>query len=206
MKPALSETEKLERVNGVYWKHSRAYLSETKRILAELDVKQIEELVSHLVSLRDRGGSLYVIGLGGSAANASHAVNDFRKLCGIEAYCLMDNVAELTARANDEGWHHIFNGQFWKKDHALLVLSVGGGTLNTSFPICLAIDKAKELGMKVFGIVGKDGGYTKNSGDCVIVIPTVEPSRVTPHTEAFQMVVLHCLFSHPDLQIRPTKW
>lgn len=206
MKPALSETQKLERRNGAYWKHARAYLSESKRILAQLDAGQIEKLVKHLVSLRDREGSLYVIGLGGSAANASHAVNDFRKLCGIEAYSLMDNVAELTARANDEGWNSIFNGQFWKREHALLVLSVGGGTLNTSFPICLAIDQAKELGMKVFGIVGRDGGYAKQNGDCVIVIPTVEPSRVTPHTEAFQMVILHCLVSHPDLQLRPTKW
>jgi D-sedoheptulose 7-phosphate isomerase len=150
--------------------------------------------------------------VGGSAGNSSHAVNDFRKLCGIEAYAPVDNVSELTARTNDEGWDTVFSE--WlkiskaKTDDAVLVLSVGGGDLkkNVSPNIVSALKLSKEIGLKIFGIVGRDGGYTAEVGDCVVIIPTVEPLRVTPHAEAFQGIVWHCLVSHPDLQSKSTKW
>jgi D-sedoheptulose 7-phosphate isomerase len=153
-----------------------------------------------------------VLGVGGSAANASHAVNDFRKLCGIETYAPTDNVSELTARTNDEGWDTVFAG--WLdisracENDAILVFSVGGGNLekNVSPNLVAAVKLAKERGLKVFGVVGRDGGYTKQEGDCVVVIPTVAADRVTPHAEAFQAVVWHCLVSHPALQIQATKW
>lgn len=192
----------------------RQFLNETSAIASLLDVAQIEAMVRELVSLRERKGRLFVIGLGGSAANASHAVNDFRKLCGIEAYAPTDNVAELTARANDEGIGKIFSCWIEEsqptKNDALMVLSVGGGTPSTSIGILDALALGMEKEMPIFGIVGRDGGATKSSemgpDDCVIVIPTVTPERVTPHTESFQSVILHCLVSHPDLQRNPTKW
>ena len=165
-----------------------------------------------MVKLRERGGRLFILGVGGSAGNASHAVNDFRKLCGIEAYAPSDNVSELTARTNDEGWPTVFS-EWLKVSHAnakdaILIFSVGGGNMekNVSPNIVSAIGVAKENGLAVLGIVGRDGGYTKKAGDCVIVIPTVEESRVTPHAEAFQAVVWHCLVSHPKLQKNATKW
>jgi len=165
-----------------------------------------------LAALRDRGGRLFLLGVGGSAGNCSHAVNDFRKLCGIEAYAPTDNVSELTARTNDEGWETVFAA--WLRtskangSDAVLVLSVGGGNLekNVSANIVAALKEAKLRGMRIFGIVGRDGGYTKQVGDCVVVVPTVDASRVTPHTEAFQAVVWHCLVSHPALQQIATKW
>ena len=152
------------------------------------------------------------MGVGGSAGNASHAVNDFRKLCAIEAYAPTDNVSELTARTNDEGWGTIFDG--WlkisniKKNDALFILSVGGGNLekNVSPGIVNAIDLAKHEGAKVLGVVGRDGGYAGKKGDCVIVVPTVNDQRITPHTEAFHAVVWHCLVSNPILQVKATKW
>ena len=187
--------------------HSEKYLLETA-LIAGMDSKPIEEMAKALSDLRSRRGRLFVIGLGGSAANASHAVNDFRKLCGIESYCPSDNVAELTARANDDGWDYIYSSWllYANEKDGLFILSVGGGTETVSRPLINAIDFAKINGMKIFGIVGRDGGYTKLHADHCIIIPTVEPSRVTPHTEAFQSVILHCLVSHPDLQKAPTKW
>lgn len=186
--------------------HASDFLAEVSDIANQMVAGEINLLVEELVRLRLFAGRLFIAGLGGSAANASHAANDFRKLCGIEASCLTDNVAELTARANDDGWNNIFGTEFWTKRDALMVLSVGGGTLNTSFPLCLAIDAAKARKMRVMGIVGRDGGYTKQHGDAVVVIPTVNDKHVTPHTEAFQMVILHLLVSHPELQTKKTKW
>ena len=162
--------------------------------------------------LRDRGGRLFLLGVGGSAANCSHAVNDFRKLCGIEAYTPVDNVSELTARTNDEGWDTVFAG--WlkvsraDKDDAVLIFSVGGGDAekNISANLVRALDEAKRRGLRIFGVVGRQGGYTKQVGDVVVVVPTINAAHVTPHTEAFQAVVWHCLVSHPKLQIVGTKW
>ena len=186
--------------------HASDYLSEVADIAAQLEAGSINAMVKELAWVRERCGRLYVMGLGGSSANASHACNDFRKLCALEAYCPTDNVAEFTAKANDEGWTTVFTSMFWKRGDALMVLSVGGGTLNTSFPLCIAIDGAKARDMRVLGIVGRDGGYTKKKGDCVIVIPTVNEKHVTPHTEAFQGVVWHLLVSHPLLKVAATKW
>jgi D-sedoheptulose 7-phosphate isomerase len=192
--------------------HAATFLDETVETARRIEPQSIEALCSELVSLRDRDGRLFVLGVGGSAGNASHAVNDFRKLCGIEAYAPTDNVAELTARTNDEGWPTVFSE--WLKvsraneKDAILIFSVGGGNLekNVSPNIVAAIAIAKERGMRVLGVVGRDGGYTKKAGDCVVVIPTVEESRVTPHSEAFQAVIWHCLVSHPKLQKNATKW
>ena len=190
--------------------HAVKFMSEVAETAFQLDAKMIEALCDELVALRERHGRLFVIGAGGSAANASHAVNDFRKLCGIEAYAPSDNVAELTARTNDDGWGTVFSG--WLKvsnanaADAILVLSVGGGNANVSTNIVRAIHYGKEQGVKIFGIVGRDGGFTKKHGDVVVVIPTIELSRVTPHAEAFQAVVWHCLVCHPKLQRNPTKW
>ena len=186
--------------------HTEQYLSETAEIARFLDPLAIEAMVRELVSLRERKGRLFMIGLGGSAANCSHAVNDFRRLCNIEAYTPIDNVAELTAAGNDDGWGRIFIPRFCNSNDALMILSVGGGTESVSTPILVVIEHAQHQGMKVYGIVGRDGGYTKQRGDCVIVIPTVEHSRVTPHTEGWQSVILHCIVSHPVLQRTPTKW
>jgi D-sedoheptulose 7-phosphate isomerase len=164
------------------------------------------------VALREAGGRLFVLGVGGSAANASHAVNDFRKLCGIETYAPTDNVSELTARTNDDGWETVFSewlkiSRIGAKD-ALFILSVGGGNLekNVSPNLVSAIKLAKERDIKVYGVVGRDGGYAKLAGDRVIVIPTIAPDRVTPHAEAFQAVIWHALVCHPELQIQDTKW
>ena len=192
--------------------HVADYFDEVRKIAQAIDQTAIERMASELARLRERGGRLFVLGVGGSAANASHAVNDFRKLCGIESYAPSDNVSELTARTNDEGWETVFAE--WMKvsragsKDAVLVFSVGGGNAekSVSVNIVTALKAAKGLGLSVFGIVGRDGGFTNEVGDSVVVIPTVEASRVTPHTEAFQAVVWHCLVSHPTLQIRATKW
>ena len=186
--------------------HSGEYLLETSRISTRVDEWKIEEMVRRLAELRFRAGRLFIIGLGGSAANASHAVNDFRKLCNIDASCPMDNVAELTARANDEGWDTCLELLFATPNDALLVLSVGGGTDQVSLPITSVLRMSKERGIQILGIVGKDNGYTATLGDCVVIVPTVNTDRVTPHTEGWQSVILHCIVSHPDLQVRKTKW
>jgi D-sedoheptulose 7-phosphate isomerase len=192
--------------------HAATFIGEVVETARRIDPQRIEALCGELVNLRDRDGRLFIIGVGGSAGNCSHAVNDFRKLCGIEAYAPTDNVSELTARTNDEGWSTVFS-EWLKVSHAnakdaILVFSVGGGNLekNVSPNIVAAIEEAKAHGLRVLGIVGRDGGYTKKAGDCVVVIPTVEESRVTPHAEAFQAVVWHCLVSHPKLQKNATKW
>ena len=192
--------------------HSESFLAESGSICSAMDTAKIETLAGELAALRDRGGRLFIIGVGGSAGNCSHAVNDFRKLCAIEAYSPVDNVSELTARANDEGWETIFAG--WLEisrltaNDAILVFSVGGGDVarNVSTNIVKAIDYAKAKGAKVFGVVGKDTGYTAKQGDTVVVVPMVNEARVTPLSEAFQAVVWHCLVSHPQLQLKKTKW
>jgi D-sedoheptulose 7-phosphate isomerase len=192
--------------------HAATFLDEVVETVRRIQPQAIETLCDELVKLRDREGRLFILGVGGSAGNAGHAVNDFRKLCAIEAYAPTDNVSELTARTNDEGWPTVFSE--WLKisranaKDAILILSVGGGNLekNVSPNIVSAIEEAKARGLRVLGIVGRDGGYTKKAGDCVVVIPTVEESRVTPHAEAFQAVVWHCLVSHPKLQSKATKW
>ena len=192
--------------------HAEDFFSESSRICETIDTDQVEALTAELAALRDRKGRLFIIGVGGSAANCSHAVNDFRKLCGIETYSPVDNVSELTARANDEGWETIFAG--WLEvsrlgpDDAILVFSVGGGDVarNVSINIVHAVDYAKAMGAKVFGIVGKDTGHTAKQGDVVVVVPQVNDARVTPLSEAFQAVVWHCLVSHPNLQVKKTKW
>ncbi len=192
--------------------HAESFLSESGSICSTIDAAKIETLAGELAALRDRGGRLFIIGVGGSAGNCSHAVNDFRKLCAIEAYSPVDNVSELTARANDEGWETIFAG--WLEisrlnaSDAILVFSVGGGDVarNVSTNIVKAIDYAKAKGAKVFGVVGKDTGYTAKQGDTVVVVPMVNEARVTPLSEAFQAVVWHCLVSHPQLQVKKTKW
>lgn len=192
--------------------HARKFFDDASAICASIDVGKIELLAQELSALRERGGRLFVIGVGGSAGNSSHAVNDFRKLCGIEAYTPVDNVSELTARANDEGWETIFSG--WLEvsrltaADAILVYSVGGGDAerNVSVNIISAIDLARARGAKVYGVVGKETGYAARIGDLVVVVPQVRPSQVTPLSEAFQAVVWHCLVSHPALQTRKTKW
>ena len=192
--------------------HAKIFFNEVVKVAEQIDIELIEKLAHELKDLRDRGGRLFFLGVGGSAGNCSHAVNDFRKLCGIEAYAPVDNVSELTARTNDEGWETVFAG--WlkvsnaKANDAVFVLSVGGGNLerNVSPNIVMALKLAKERGLKIFGVVGRDGGYTKQVGDCVVVVTTVDESRVTPHAEAFQCVVLNCLVSNPVLQQMSTKW
>lgn len=192
--------------------HTKIFFEEVIKVANQIDIAAIETLAHELSDLRKREGRLFILGVGGSAGNCSHAVNDFRKLCGIEAYAPVDNVSELTARTNDEGWHTIFSG--WlkvsraNKNDAVLVFSVGGGNLekNVSPNIVEGLKLAKERGLKIFGVVGRDGGYTKEVGDCVVIVPTVDSSRVTPHAEAFQGVVWHCLVSHPVLQQMATKW
>jgi D-sedoheptulose 7-phosphate isomerase len=192
--------------------HVQTYFQEVVKVAQQIDLALIEKLALELRVLREHGGRLFFLGVGGSAGNCGHAVNDFRKLCGIEAYAPTDNVSELTARTNDEGWETVFaawlrTSRANAKD-AVFVFSVGGGNLekNVSPNIVAALKEAKERGLKVFGVVGRDGGYTRTVGDCVVVVPTVEASRVTPHTEAFQAVVWHCLVSHPALQQTATKW
>lgn len=192
--------------------HASSFLAQISEIARQIPSESIESLCDALVDLRERGGRLFLLGVGGSAANCGHAVNDFRKLCGIEAYAPTDNVSELTARTNDEGWQTVFSE--WLKvsranaKDAILIFSVGGGNLekNVSPNLVAAIQEAKARGSAVLGIVGRDGGYTKQAGDAVVVIPTVDDSRVTPHAEAFQAVVWHCLVSHPKLQKNATKW
>ena len=188
------------------------YIAEAREVLDRLDPAAIDRLVALLVALRERGGRLFVLGVGGGAANASHAVNDFRKLCGIEAYTPTDNVSELTARVNDQGWETSFAE--WLRVSRLgpadmvLVVSVGGGDLerNISPNLVRAVEHARSVGAAVGGIVGRDGGHTAKVADACVIVPTVRPERVTPHAEAFQSVVWHLLVSHPSLRVAPMKW
>lgn len=193
-------------------KHVDTYFDEVAALAGLVDKSNVEALARGLADVRNREGRLFILGVGGSAANASHAVNDFRKLCGIEAYAPTDNVSELTARINDDGWDGALagwlEGSRLREGDALLIFSVGGGNEEKGVSVNLikAIELARERGAKVFGIVGRDGGHTGRVGDCVVVIPTVNEAHVTPLAEAFQAVVWHCLVSHPELQARATKW
>jgi D-sedoheptulose 7-phosphate isomerase len=192
--------------------YSKQHLDESLEITKAINPETIEKMVDLLVDVKSTGGRLFVLGVGGSAANAGHAVNDFRKLAGIETYAPTDNVAELTARTNDEGWQTVFSG--WLKvsklssKDCLFILSVGGGNKekNVSPNLIEAIDLAKEVGARVTGIVGRDGGYTAQNADVCLVVPTVNPSTVTPHSESFQTVLWHLMVSHPKLKSNPTKW
>jgi D-sedoheptulose 7-phosphate isomerase len=192
--------------------YAKTHLDETIAIVRQLDVGAIEALVSRLVWLRANGGRLFFLGVGGSAANCSHAVNDFRKIVGIESYAPTDNVSELTARTNDEGWDTTFcewlkTSRLSERD-AVFILSVGGGNLerNISPNLVRALDYAKSRGAAILGIVGRDGGYAGRVGDQVVIVPTVNPDNVTPHSEAFQAVIWHLLVSHPELKAQQTKW
>jgi D-sedoheptulose 7-phosphate isomerase len=188
------------------------FLAESIEILKRIDTGSVDAVAALLAACRAAGGRLFILGVGGSAANASHAVNDFRKICGFEAYAPTDNVSELTARVNDEGWAGVFEA--WlrvsrlRPGDALLIFSVGGGDLEkqVSPNLVAAIDYAKSVGAKVAGIVGRDGGHTRKAADACIVVPTVNPRHVTPHTEAFQAVLWHLLVTHPALKAAETKW
>lgn len=191
---------------------SRTFLDHAAGICRDLDSAQIDRMATGLAACRDQGGRLFILGVGGSAGNAGHAVNDFRKLCDFEAYAPTDNVSELTARTNDEGWETVFAG--WlagsrvnEKD-AILVFSVGGGNAeaNVSMNLVHALDLAKSKGAKVFGVVGRDGGHTGRVGDDVVIVPTPDPDLTTPLAEAFQGIVWHALVSHPALKKNATKW
>jgi D-sedoheptulose 7-phosphate isomerase len=192
--------------------HVTRYFEQVTEVARKLDHARIQKLVDELVALRERQGRLFILGVGGSAGNATHAVNDFRKLCNIETYAPTDNVSELTARTNDEGWETVF--EEWlrvsraRAGDAILVFSVGGGNVEKGISVNLvrAVDAARSRGVKVFGIVGRDGGHTARHGDCVVVVPTVDDAAITPHTEAFHAVVWHCLVSHPSLQAKTFKW
>jgi D-sedoheptulose 7-phosphate isomerase len=191
---------------------TEAYLKEVVSITAQLPVEKIEQMADSLAAVRARGGRLFILGIGGSAANASHAVNDFRKICAFEAYAPTDNASELTARANDEGWATIFGewlkGSRLNAKDGLLILSVGGGTSekNVSPNLVVGLQLAKQMGATITCIVGRDGGYTAQVADVCIVIPTVNADHVTPHAEAFQAVVWHLLVTHPKLKVNQTKW
>jgi D-sedoheptulose 7-phosphate isomerase len=188
------------------------YLEEVQAVTRGLDVNAIESAAKIIADARGQGGRLFILGVGGSAANASHAVNDFRKIVGIEAYAPTDNVSELTARTNDEGWASVFAAWLTTSRLAardvLLILSVGGGNLekNVSPNLVAALQAARQIGAKIVGIVGRDGGYTKQVADACVLVPTVNPVHTTPHAEAFQAIVWHLLVSHPALKAHETKW
>jgi D-sedoheptulose 7-phosphate isomerase len=188
------------------------FLEEVQQVTGRLDADAIEHVVDELARVRERGGRLFILGVGGSAANASHAVNDFRKICGFECYAPTDNVSELTARTNDEGWASVFSewlkGSRLNGRDGLLIFSVGGGNLekNVSPNLVSAIQVAQQVGATVLGVVGRDGGYTAKSAAACVIVPTVNPEHVTPHSEAFQAVVWHLFVSHPKLKVAKTKW
>ncbi len=192
--------------------YSIQHLRETVEIIAKINPDDCEKCVAELRATRDRGGRLFILGVGGSAANASHAVNDFRKIAGLECYAPTDNVSELTARTNDEGWATVFvewlRGSRLKSADTLLILSVGGGNLekNVSPNLVLALKFAKEVGAHIIAIVGKDGGYAAKVAHACVIVPTVNPANITPHSEAFQAVIWHLFVSHPDLKLNQTKW
>jgi D-sedoheptulose 7-phosphate isomerase len=191
---------------------TKKYLDESLEIVRKLDASAIEAVAEGLASVRDGGGRLFILGVGGSAGHAGHAVNDFRKLCAFEAYAPTDNVSELTARVNDDGWDTCFvewlRGSRLRAGDGVLVFSVGGGNRekNVSVNLVRSLELAREVGAKIFGIVGRDGGFTKQTSTACVLIPTVAAERTTPHTEGFAAVVWHLLVSHPKLQRAPTKW
>ncbi len=192
--------------------HIKKHLQETKDIVDLLDPEKIEKIIRSLVEIRRQNGRLFILGVGGGAGIASHAVNDFRKIAGIEAYSPIDNVPELTARVNDEGWETVFRE--WLKvsrlrqEDGIFVFSVGGGDAdrNISANIVEALKYGQKVGAKILGVVGRDGGYTAKVADACIVIPTVNPESITPHTEAFQSVILHLIVSHPEMKVSEMKW
>jgi D-sedoheptulose 7-phosphate isomerase len=192
--------------------YAAQHLRETAEIIARLNPEDCERCVRELVALRARGGRLFILGVGGSAANASHAVNDFRKIGGFECYAPTDNVSELTARTNDEGWATVFvewlRGSRLRADDALLVLSVGGGNReqNVSPNLVAAVDFAKQVGARVIGLLGKDGGHTARVADACVIVPVVNPGNITPHSEAFQAVLWHLFVCHPAVKVNQTKW
>src|SRR5207249_12084493 len=192
--------------------YAKQHLDETARVVAGLDALVIEKMVALLADLRARGGRLFFLGVGGSAANCSHAVNDFRKMAGIESYTPVDNVSELTARTNDEGWEHTFaawvQGRRLQAKDRLFVFSVGGGSLerNVSPNLVRALQFGQQVGAQLVGVVGRDGGYTAQVADACVIVPTVNPDTITPHSEAFQPVIWHLLVSHPLVKIAQTKW
>jgi len=192
--------------------YSKVYLEEAKAILEKIDAAPVEKMAELMAETKAQGGRLFFLGVGGSAANCSHAVNDFRKIAGIESYAPTDNVSELTARTNDEGWATIFvewlkTSRLGGKD-AVFVMSVGGGSLekNISPNLVSALQHAKSVGTKILGILGRDGGYTAKVADACCLVPTVNPETITPHSEAFQAVIWHLLVSHPKLKANATKW
>lgn len=192
--------------------YARQHLAEAAEVIARIDVEEIERLADLLARLRDREGRLFFLGVGGSAGNCSHAVNDFRKIVGIESYAPTDNVSELTARTNDEGWETVFvewlkTSRLTKSD-MIFIFSVGGGNLekNISPNLVRALQYAKTVGSQVVGVVGRDGGYTAKVADACVIVPTVNPETITPHSEAFQAVIWHLLVSHPLLKQKQTKW
>ena len=191
---------------------AKEFLAEVQKVVAQLDAGAIEKAADELARVRERGGRLFILGVGGSAGNAGHAVNDFRKICGFEAYAPTDNVSELTARTNDDWWATIFaewlkGSRLGAKD-GLLIFSVGGGNLekNVSPNLVSAIQLAKKVGASIIGVVGRDGGYTAKEATACVIVPTVNPTHVTPHSEAFQAVVWHLFVSHPKLKVAQTKW
>jgi D-sedoheptulose 7-phosphate isomerase len=192
--------------------YAAQHLDETIRVIRGLDTAAIEKMATLLADVRVRGGRLFFLGVGGSAANCSHAVNDFRKIAGIEAYTPVDNVSELTARTNDEGWAHVFvewlKGSRLQAKDMLFVFSVGGGSLerNISPNLVLALQYARQVGARIVGVVGRDGGYTAQVADACVIVPTINPETVTPHAEAFQAVIWHLLVSHPLVKAVQTKW
>ena len=192
--------------------YAHQYIEEAGKILTQINVDAIERTVDLLVALRERGGRLFVVGVGGGAGHASHAVNDFRKICGIEAYTPTDNVSELTARINDDGWETSFaswlRGSRLSARDMVFVFSVGGGDLERQISANLvrALEEAKGVGATICGVVGRDGGYTAKVADACVLIPTVNPASVTPHTEGFQSVVWHLIVSHPKLKSHEMKW
>ena len=191
---------------------TKQFLAEVQQVTAQLNEAAIEKAADELAAIRTRGGRLFILGVGGSAGNAGHAVNDFRKICGFEAYAPTDNVSELTARTNDEGWATVFSewlkGSRINAKDGLLIFSVGGGNLekNVSPNLVSAIQVAKAVGASVIGIVGRDGGYTAQQANACVIVPTVNPTHVTPHSEAFQAVIWHLFVSHPKLKVAQTKW
>ena len=191
---------------------TKQFLAEVQQVTAQLNEAAIEKCADELAAIRARGGRLFILGVGGSAGNAGHAVNDFRKICGFEAYAPTDNVSELTARTNDEGWATVFSewlkGSRINANDGLLIFSVGGGNLekNVSPNLVSAIQIAKQVGASVVGIVGRDGGYTAQQATACVIVPTVNSAHVTPHSEAFQAVIWHLFVSHPKLKVAQTKW
>ena len=194
------------------YKHISKYFSQIPDLIEKIDLKQIDQIIKHLILLKNKKGRIFFLGVGGSAGNCSHAVNDFRKICEIESYTPTDNVSELTARINDDGWNTSL--MEWLKisklnsRDAIFVFSVGGGNIkkNVSMNLVQSIKYAKQKKSKIFGLVGKDGGYTKKMGDAVVLIPTIDKKLITPYAEAFQAVIWHCIVTHPALQSKKMKW